>query len=102
MEAVNPELERLIEAQRRDDAALSIAPEFRGQVPLSSAIENTIGYEDGEIVTFHPRPPRGTLLVGTASFHGTRSGYVRGCRCVHCKAANTQYIRAYRERRNGN
>lgn len=30
--------------------------------------------------------------------HGTRAGYVYGCRCQDCKAANTAYMRAYRAR----
>lgn len=96
------ELDRLIAEQNRDDTD-TISPEFRNQVPLTSGLANCVGYEDGQIVTFYPRPPKGTLLIGTATYHGTRSGYKNhGCRCAPCKGANAAYIKEYRGRRNGN
>ena len=92
------ELEELMEAQRADDTH-TITPEFRDQVPLTEGIANRIGMEpDGEIVSYEARPPRGTLLVGTASWHGTYGGYTRrACRCEPCTKANSDYRRQRRE-----
>jgi hypothetical protein len=33
--------------------------------------------------------------------HGTRSSYVKGCRCNKCRAANAEYIRSRRRVRSG-
>jgi len=32
---------------------------------------------------------------GTRSRHGTRTRYCRGCRCEHCREANSRYARAW-------
>lgn len=94
------ELEQLIEEQQADDTEV-VKPEFRGQVPFTDGISNRIGmWQDGEIESFESRPPKGTLLIGTAAYHGTYAGYTRnGCRCKPCTAANTEYRR--QRRRNG-
>ena len=92
------ELDRLIAEQKYDDTE-TIRPEFPGQqVPFTDGLANCIGVEiDGEIVTHWPRPPKGTLLVGAATWHGTYGGYTRrGCRCVPCTEANTEYRRQRR------
>lgn len=94
------ELDRLMAEQRQDDTG-TIKPEFRGQVPFTRGIANCIGIDtDGEIVTYWPRPPKGTLLVGSAPWHGTYGGYKNHkCRCVPCRAANAE--RARYRRQNG-
>lgn len=94
------ELERLIEEQERD-CSDTIRPEFYEQVPLTEGIANCIGMEmDGEIVSRLPRPPRGTLLVGSAPWHGTRGGYENHkCRCDKCRDANATRSRQVRQRR---
>ena len=93
------ELDQLIAEQQQDDTD-TIKREFRGQVPFTNGIANCIGMDtDGEIVTYWPRPPKGTLLVGTAPWHGTYGGYKNHkCRCIPCKAANAEYVQ---RRRNG-
>ena len=92
------ELDALIEAQKADDNE-TISPEFRGQVAFTEGLANRIGMEmDGEIVSYEERPPKGTVLIATASWHGTYGGYTRqGCRCDRCTCANTQYRRKRRQ-----
>lgn len=87
-------LEQLIAEQQADDTSV-VKPEWPEQVPFTDGLANCIGMEsDGEIVTNWPRPPRGTLLVGTAEWHGTYYGYTRmGCRKECCRAAKRDYIR---------
>lgn len=34
-----------------------------------------------------------------SSAHGSRSRYLAGCRCTGCKAANSEYIKAWRTTR---
>ena len=97
---VETELERLVAQQTQDDNT-TIRPEFPGwQVPFTNGLANCIGMDsDGEIVTFFPRPPKGVLLVATAAWHGTYGGYTaHGCRCVPCRAANTEYRRHRRSK----
>lgn len=99
------ELDRLIADQGRDSSTTMVRPEFRGQVPLSKGVENCVGVDpDGTIVTFWPRAPKGTYLTGTATYHGTRTGYKNhGCRCAPCTEAQRVAIAAQRaRRRNGN
>lgn len=46
------------------------------------------------------RDPVTGRFVGTLVHqHGTYSRYQSGCRCRRCKRANTDYFRAYRERK---
>ena len=92
------ELDRLVAEQKQDDTD-TIKREFHGQVPFTNGIANCIGMDtDGEIVTFFARPPKGTLLVGTAAWHGTRNGYTNHkCRCEPCTEANTDYFQARRQ-----
>lgn len=87
------ELERLIAEQKADDT-YSVKSEFRNTIPLED-IDSLLGMEpDGEIVSFE-RHPKGSVLVGTASWHGTSGGYTRnGCRCPACTQANTDDWRA--------
>lgn len=40
-----------------------------------------------------------TVPRGTNAAHGTRSRYVRGCRCDECRAAQAAYFREYEKRR---
>lgn len=91
------ELDRLVAEQKADDTE-TIKPEFREQVPFTRGIANCIGVEfDGEIITLWPRPPKGTLLIGDAPWHGTRGGYTNhACRCMPCREANTDYQRRRR------
>lgn len=95
---MSEELEALIAEQRSDDTDV-IKPEFPEQVPFTSGLANCIGTdEDGEIVACWPRPPKGTLLVGTAIWHGTYYGYKRKkCRCQPCTGANREVARRQRQ-----
>ena len=92
------ELDRLIVEQRQDDTD-TIRLEFPEQVPFTDGLANCIGIDtDGEIVTNWPRPPRGTLLVGSAAWHGTYYGYIRKeCRCEPCTSAKREYTRLRRQ-----
>lgn len=92
------ELERLIAEQAADGASFTVKPEFREQVPFTDGIANLVGMQpDGEIVSFEPRPPKGTLLVGTATWHGTYGGYKNHrCRCEPCRGANAEYVQTRR------
>ena len=94
------EIEELIEEQQRDDTH-RVKPEFRSQVPLTNGVANHIGIDqEGEIVTYWPRPPKGTLLVGHAAWHGTTGGYRNhGCRCNPCTEAQSKAVREYRKSR---
>lgn len=94
------ELQQLIAEQAADMQSYTIKPEYREQVPFTDSIANLVGVQpDGEIVSYEPRPKRGTLLVGTATWHGSRSGYVNHkCRCKPCTDANSEY---FSKRRNG-
>lgn len=94
------ELELLIAEQAQDDTDV-IKPEFRGQVPLTNGISNCIGMElDGEIIAHFPRPPKGSLLVGCAPWHGSAGGYRNHrCRCEPCTEAQRESMAEYRERR---
>ena len=96
------ELDSLIAAQQHDDTE-TIRPEFPWQVPFTNGIANCIGVDmDGEIETHWPRPPKGTLLTGSAPWHGTDGGYTRNqCRCQPCTKAHADALRRYRQRRNG-
>lgn len=93
MGTVMEELDRLTADQERDDTQ-TIKPEFIEQVPFTDGLANCIGVdEEGQIVTNWPRPPKGTLLVGTAAWHGTYGGYKNyKCRCVPCRRANKDYV----------
>ena len=42
-------------------------------------------------------PKRGKKAIS----HGAATGYRRGCRCVLCRKAQTERVRAYRERKGG-
>lgn len=78
-----------------------VKPEFREQVPFTDGMANCIGMElDGEIISRLPRPPRGSLLVGAAPWHGTRGGYQNHkCRCEPCTGAQRSAVANYRERK---
>lgn len=93
------ELDLLIAEQEADDTHI-VRPEFREQIPLTEGLSNCIGVDGGEIVTNLPRPARGSLLIGTATWHGTNGGYQNHkCRCVPCKSAHADVQRRYRQRR---
>lgn len=99
------EIDRLIEEQQRDDASPYLIPERREMVRLD-ALDDFVGVEGGEIVTFEPgrrgNSPneRGRILTGTATWHGTTSGYVNHkCRCRPCKDAQAARVRKQRARR---
>lgn len=89
------ELSELIAEQKADDTH-QIMPEFSGSVPLDSIEEHLGVTPDGERADFLPRQ-RGTVLSGTASWHGTNHGYTRQkCRCSRCRAAHSQALAKYR------
>ena len=92
------ELEQLVAEQEQDDTG-RVKPEFPWQVPFTDGLANCVGIDmNGEIETHWPRPPKGTLLVGTASWHGTRGGYNNHkCRCEPCTTAHKQYRRKRRQ-----
>lgn len=47
-----------------------------------------------------PHGDYGTFMVGGhTTRHGTTTGYAKGCRCCHCKAAVTLYTRRARRRK---
>lgn len=90
----------LLDEQTADDTD-GMKPEFRKQTPLTGDIENRIGMEiNGEIVSYEPRPPRGSVLIGTAPWHGSTTGYRNHrCRCAPCRAAQRSALAEYRARR---
>lgn len=110
------ELERLIAEQEKDDHAVEMShePGHREDVSfdgLDSAMYVTDTYFEGtkdEHSSFEDAIPlpkeKGTVLVGSAPYHGTLAGYVKQeCRCERCSAAHRdykrEYMRSYRARK---
>jgi hypothetical protein len=95
VEDESAELSELISEQKADDTH-QVMPEFPGSVPLDSIEEHLGVTPDGQRADFLPRQ-RGTVLSGTASWHGTNHGYTRQrCRCVRCKGAHAEALAKYR------
>ena len=93
------EIDRLVEEQQRDDRDY-IAPEFPNTIPLDSIVDH-LGTQDGEIV-FVGSSERGSVLIGSASWHGTLAGYAKQkCRCRPCRDAKAAYERQRYKRRAG-
>ena len=94
------EIDRLVEEQRKDDTNF-ISPEFTtlDTVPIETLEDFLAIGPEGELVRFNQRE-KGTVLVGTAAYHGTASGYVHHkCKCVRCKSAHAARIRKQRAQR---
>lgn len=98
------EIDALWTEQQRDDVPY-VTPECRDMVRLD-ALDDYVGLEDGELVTFEPgrrgntSNERGRVLVGTATWHGTTSGYVNHkCRCQPCRDAQAARVRKQRANR---
>lgn len=92
------QLDALIAEQDKDDTD-RVVPEHRDTISLDAA-SDYIGKElDGEVITFFPRQ-RGSVLIGTASYHGTPAGYTNhGCRCARCHSAKMEQQREYRRKK---
>lgn len=94
------EINRLVEEQRKDDTNL-VQTEFSGlnTVPIETLADSLAVTPDGGIVMFGQRE-KGTVLVGSAPYHGTISGYVNHkCKCVRCKGAHAARVRRQRAQR---
>lgn len=98
---MNPELEeqleldRLIAEQQKDDSSVVFGEQGHEHDVSIEGMENAITVEDGEVVVSLPRE-RGTVLTGSASYHGTVAGYTKQkCRCEKCRAAQRNYMREY-------
>lgn len=93
------EIDRLVEEQRKDDTSF-ISTEFPvDTVPIETLVDSLSLTEDGEIAYVGSRE-KGTILIGTAPWHGTTSGYVNHkCRCQPCKTAQATRVRKQRARR---
>lgn len=94
------ELERLIAEQEKDDSTVVFGEKGHEHDVSIEGMENALTVDgDGEVVVSLPRE-RGSILVGAATWHGTRAGYTKhGCKCIPCTEANTKYIAAYRARK---
>lgn len=44
------------------------------------------------------RGPRGGETTRKVTAHGSRGGYLRGCRCAECREAQAHYMREYRSK----
>lgn len=93
------EIDRLVDEQLKDDTYF-IPTEFPvDTVPIESLSETLAQTEDGEIIHLASRE-KGTVLVGTAPYHGTVSGYVNHkCKCGRCKGAQAARVRRQRLQR---
>ncbi len=65
--------------------------------PLEVVSEDFSDIED-LTCTLVPEEPETAVLTPSENC-GTLKSYQKGCRCSECKAANTEYYRAYRARK---
>lgn len=107
------ELERLIAEQEADDTdfvrpepqavSLEAVGEYIGgnDTYFSGAEDEHYSFGDeGNGIYSFLEPQKGDVLVGGASWHGTRHGYTRKrCRCQRCSEANNLYHRKLRQKR---
>ncbi len=94
------QMDVLIAEQDQDDRTVMVAPEFPDAIPYE-ALDNFLGVmANGEVISFR-KPEKGTILTGTAPWHGTIRGYkVHGCRRACCRDAQAKHQAEYRRRRN--
>jgi hypothetical protein len=94
------EIERLFEEQLKDDTSF-VSPEFNtlDTIPIETLVDSLAVAPDGEIVMFGQKE-KGTVLIGSAAYHGTVSGYVNHkCKCDRCKGAQATRVRRQRAQR---
>ena len=95
------ELEQLIAEQKADDTHI-VRPDRQARYGYSldatwqnsdsggeTSFANVIGVDmEGEVVSFI-KHRKGSILTGSAEWHGTEDGYSNHlCRCARCRAAN--------------
>lgn len=106
------ELERLIAEQEKDDSGVEFNHEsgHRDDVSLEAVGDSAYvvdtyfaGTEDEHSSydeEIRPAIERGSVLSGSASWHGTITGYRKhGCRCVRCKEAQRVHQSEWRRKK---
>jgi hypothetical protein len=93
-------LDRLIAEQEADDTSVVFGESGHENDITIHGLEDRLTTDDeGEAVYLAPRE-RGTILTGTATWHGTIYGYKRKlCKCARCTAANAKHIADYRAKK---
>lgn len=88
---------RICESWLRDFTAfLADVGERPSLVHTLDRIDNNGDYEPGNVRWATPKEQRHNRRPGRVALHGTRSRYVRGCRCEGCRQASREYGRQRR------